>query len=57
MTKQQEETAIDLVAEQMASRMPPQVCRQFAREIVTALGERFDLVERARETILEEVGK
>ena len=53
----QKERATAMIAEAIAPYTPRETARELADIIIGALGERFDLVERARESILEEVGK
>ena len=53
----QKERATAIITDAIAPYTPRETARELADKVIAALGERFDLIERARETILEEVGK
>lgn len=48
--------AIAIVAEVIAPYTPRETARELADKVIAALGARFDLVERAPASILEEIG-
>lgn len=49
--------ATAIIAGTIAPYTPRETARELADKVIAALGERFDLVERAQQSILEEVGK
>lgn len=57
MTRETKHVAAAIVADAIAPYTPRETARELADRILAALGERFDLVERVKATVLEEVGK